>query len=115
MEGTSLGMLKDVQFGLKIFASSPVAYITVDVKKFVSDLFLTGSALVESESVKRKTKLSEKPRNMVMTSKRFHMQYRSTLQYISLTLHCKYPVKSLWDQCKFVFEEVKKTSESTKQ
>ena len=43
------------------------------------------------------------------------MQYRSTLQRINLTLHCKYPAKNLWDQCKFVSDEVKKTTGSTKQ
>ena len=32
-----LGMLKNVQFEREIFASSPVAYITVDYKKLVSD------------------------------------------------------------------------------
>ena len=33
---------------------SPVAYITVDFKKLVSDLFHAGSAMVGSESIKRK-------------------------------------------------------------
>ena len=34
-----LSMLKIVQFGGEIFTLSPVAYITVDFKKLVSDLF----------------------------------------------------------------------------
>ena len=34
----SLGILKDVQFERDIFTLSPVAYITVDFKKLVSDL-----------------------------------------------------------------------------
>ena len=38
----SLGMLKTVQFGRQIFT---VAYIIVDFKKLVSDLFHAGSAL----------------------------------------------------------------------
>ena len=42
----NLGMLKIVQFGREIFTLSPVAYITVDFKKLVSDLFHTGSAVV---------------------------------------------------------------------
>ena len=42
----SLGMLKIVQFGWKIFTLSPVAYITVDFKKLVSDLFHVGSAVI---------------------------------------------------------------------
>ena len=42
----SLSMLKIVQFGLEIFTLSPVAYITVDFKKLVSDLFHAGSAVV---------------------------------------------------------------------
>ena len=42
----SLGMLKIVQFGQEIFIVSPVAYITIDFKKLVSDLFHTGSAVV---------------------------------------------------------------------
>ena len=42
----SLGMLKLVEFGREIFTSSPVAYITIDFKKLVNDLFQTGSAVV---------------------------------------------------------------------
>ena len=38
---------------------SPAAYIPVDFKKLVSDLFQAGSALVESEFIKRETKPSE--------------------------------------------------------
>ena len=52
-------MLKIVRFGREIFTLSPVAYITVDFKKLVSDLFHAGSAMVESECIKRKTRLSE--------------------------------------------------------
>ena len=55
----NLVMLKTVQFGPEIFTLRPVAYIRVDFKKLVSDLFHAGSALVESESSKRKTRLSE--------------------------------------------------------
>ena len=51
----SLRVLKNVQFGRGIFTLSFVAYITVDFKKFVSDLFYPGSSLVGSESIKRKT------------------------------------------------------------
>ena len=42
----SLGMLKIVQFGREIFTLSPVAYITVEVKKLVRDPFQAGSAVV---------------------------------------------------------------------
>ena len=42
----SLGMLKIVQFGQEIFILSPVAYIKIDFKKLVSDLFRAGSAVV---------------------------------------------------------------------
>ena len=42
----SLGMLKIVQFGGEIFTSSPVAYMTIDLKNLVSDLFHTASAVV---------------------------------------------------------------------
>ena len=45
-ENKSLGMLKIMQFGREIFTLSPVAYITVDFKKLVSDLFHAGSAVV---------------------------------------------------------------------
>ena len=45
-ENKSLGMLKIVQFGREIFMLSPVAYITVDFKNLVSDLFHAGSAVV---------------------------------------------------------------------
>ena len=51
----SLGVLKIAQFGREIFTLSSVAYITVDVKKLVSDLFLAGSAVC----IKSKTRLSE--------------------------------------------------------
>ena len=40
----SLGMLKNVQFGWETFTLSLVAYITVDFKKLVSDLFHAGSS-----------------------------------------------------------------------
>ena len=42
----SLGMLKIVQFGREILTLSPVAYITVDFKKLVSDPFHAGSIVV---------------------------------------------------------------------
>ena len=54
-----LGYAKDVQFGREIFTLSPVTYIAVDFKKLANDLFYAGSALVEKECIKRKTKLSE--------------------------------------------------------
>ena len=38
---------------------SAVGYVNVDFKKLVSALFHAGSALVESESIKRKSRLSE--------------------------------------------------------
>ena len=47
----SLGMLKNVRFGRETFTLSLVAYITVDFKKVVSDLFHAGSALVENKSI----------------------------------------------------------------
>ena len=49
-----LGMLKNVQFGRKIVTLSPVAYITVDFEKLLSDTFHAGSALVECKSIMRK-------------------------------------------------------------
>ena len=52
-------MFKNVLFGRENVILSPVACITVDLKKLVSDLFHVGSALVGSESIKRKTRLSE--------------------------------------------------------
>ena len=48
-----LGVLKNVQFGREIFTLSPVAYITVEVKKLASDLFYACSGLVDSKSIKR--------------------------------------------------------------
>ena len=50
---------KNVLFGWEIFTLSPVAYITVDIKKLVSGLFHAGSTLVESEYIKRKARLTE--------------------------------------------------------
>ena len=55
----SLGMLKNVQFLREIFALSPVTYITVNFTKLVSDLFHASSTVIESECIKRKTRLSE--------------------------------------------------------
>ena len=65
----SLGMLQTVQFGRKIFALSTVAYITVG--KLVSDLFQAGSTLVGSKSIKRASRLSEKPRNITNSLETF--------------------------------------------
>ena len=52
-------MLENVQLGREIFTLRPVAHITADFKKLVSDLFHSGSALAGSECIKRKTRLSE--------------------------------------------------------
>ena len=45
------GYPKNVQFGREIFSLSPVAYIRVDFKNLVSDLFHAGSTLVEIKAV----------------------------------------------------------------
>ena len=50
-----------MQFERENFTLSPVAYMTVDFKVLVSDLFHAGSALVESECIKRKARLSHSP------------------------------------------------------
>ena len=55
----SLGMLKMCNLDGNFFTLSPVAYITVDFKKLIGDLFHAGSAFVESEFIKRKTRLPE--------------------------------------------------------
>ena len=47
----SLGMFKNMRFGRENFILSPAAYITVDLKRLISDLFHVGSALVGSESI----------------------------------------------------------------
>ena len=52
-------MLKSVQIRWEIFTLSHVAYIIVDFKTLVSDLFHAGSDLVKGECIKRKTRLSE--------------------------------------------------------
>ena len=59
----SLGMLKNVQFRGEIFTKSPVPYMTVDFKKLVSNLSYADSSFVGSESIKRKTRLSESPQS----------------------------------------------------
>ena len=48
-----------LQFGWETFTLSAVAYITVDFKKWVSDLCHTGFALVESQCINKKMRLSE--------------------------------------------------------
>ena len=55
----SLGMLKTVKSGWEIFTLSHLAYVKVDFKKLVSDLFHAGSALVGSKSINTETRLSE--------------------------------------------------------
>ena len=47
-------MLENMQLGWEIFTLRPVAYITVDFKKVVSDLFHARSTLVEIECIKKK-------------------------------------------------------------
>ena len=49
-----MGVLKNVQCGWEMFTLSVVAYVTVNFKKVISDLFQAGSTLVESECIKRK-------------------------------------------------------------
>ena len=44
---------------------SHIAYVMVDFKKVLSDLSHGGSALVEKECFKRKTRLSEYSRNII--------------------------------------------------
>ena len=51
----SLGMPENMQFGWKTL--SPVAFLTVDSKKVVSDQFHLCSTLVETECIKRKMRL----------------------------------------------------------
>ena len=45
--------------GWENFPSHPVFYVKVDFKKAESDMFHAGSKLLESECIKRKTRLSE--------------------------------------------------------
>ena len=54
-----LGYTKNVQFGWENFTLSLVAYIIVDLKKLISNLSQAYSALLESKSFKRKTRLLE--------------------------------------------------------
>ena len=51
----SLDVLQKCAIWMGTFTLSPVSYMTVDFKKLVCDLF----HVVESESNKRKTRLSE--------------------------------------------------------
>ena len=55
----SVVMIQRMQEGNKSFTVRPAAYVTVDFKKLASDRFHAGSTLVESECIKRKTRLSE--------------------------------------------------------
>ena len=52
-----VGMLENMQFLWEIFTLSPVAYIPVDFQKMVS--IHAGSTLLESECIKRKTRLDD--------------------------------------------------------
>ena len=52
-------MLRSMESGWETFTLSHVAYVTVDYKVVVSNLFHTGSSFVEKECFKRKTRLSE--------------------------------------------------------
>ena len=48
-----------MQFGWEIFTLSPIVDIKVDFKKLISDLFQACSAVVQSECIKRETRVSE--------------------------------------------------------
>ena len=56
-----LVMLKSVQFGQEIFTLSLVAYITVDFKTLVSDLFHYGFALVKKNLSREKRSYQNSP------------------------------------------------------
>ena len=93
-----------------------MAYITVDFKKVVNHLFQIWF------HYGRKRMYQEENETI-----RIAPEHNSTLETFlyatkkDLTVHqsdiytFKYPVKTLNDQCKLVSEEVKKTTESTKQ
>ena len=53
------GYVRQYAIRMRKFYLSPVADMTVDFKKMVSDLFRTGSTLVERECIKKKTRLSK--------------------------------------------------------
>ena len=91
----SLGMLKIVQFRREIFTLSPVVYITIDFKKLVSELFHAGFRCGIKQMYQEKNEVIRIAPNITIASKPLHLQYESTMQCISLTLHCKYPAKSL--------------------
>ena len=88
-------MLINMKFGREIFTLSPVAYITVNLKKLVTDLFHSSSALIGSESIKKKNeaiKIAPLHNNSLETFS--YTKYRSTLQCISVTSGWNYPAKS---------------------
>ena len=72
----------------ELFTVSPVFYLTIDFKKVVNDLIHAGSSLAENECIKRKTRLSEKPRNITLTSKPFYI-------YIFLYYNIEEPCNAL--------------------
>ena len=114
-----------MQSGWEIFTLCPVFYLTVGFNKLVSDLFHSyfGRKRVYQEKNEAITIAFFQEKNEAITiapkhtiaSEPFHMQYSRALECTSLTLHCKYSIKSLTDQCKLVSEEVKKTTESKEQ
>ena len=63
-------MLKIVQFGREIFTLSLVAYVTVDFKKMVSDLFHAGSLWYKANvsREKRGYQIAPKHNNSLETS-----------------------------------------------
>ena len=77
------GYVKDMLPEREIFTLGPVSCIAVDFKRMVSDLFHTGPTLVESECIKRKTRLSEYPSSIAIAQDRSRLQYQRTLQILS--------------------------------
>ena len=82
--------------------------MTVDFKKLVSDLFHAGWQQIYQEK-------REAIRIALKHNNSFETFPCARQKYISLTLHCKYPAKTLWDQYDRISEEVNETTESTKQ
>ena len=58
-------------------------------------------------------RLLEQPRNITNSLKTFPYAIQKHLAMHQSDFTWKYPIESLKDQCKLVFEEIKKTAEST--
>ena len=87
-------MPENVQLRCEILLLSLVTYITVDFKKLTSDLSHAGSALVENECSKRKTRLQNSPETFPYKVQKHLAIHQSDVTLLILSLKFEGPMKT---------------------